>query len=797
MKLETKKQIDFTSNASFDGYDATISKHDMHKLWDMLQNPYKNPIGAVVREYVSNSFDSHAEAKFIKEHSIEEIKNEYSIYQTAPIEELEALKQAVEIFSDDAVIVTIDKDDTGWFWATEDFGVGLSPSRIKDVFVNYLKSTKETSNTMIGAFGMGSKSGLSYADVVFIRTRYNSIEYSYMLRKGENGPRLDIIGEAATTERNGTEIKVYIEIEDVAKFRTSCKEQLAYFDNVYFSYYCEIPNNFQIIKGDSWLATTGETPQNDLHICLGKVAYPIDWKILEIPRIDFPVALQFQIGELDVIQTREDVKYTPRTKEAIYKKLIEFETELRKRWAESSKECSTIEEFYAKRNEVPTLYFAQNQIALNLKQNGLFSIQENGYYYKPFEDAGLAAFMLPKDYTSLFFDYYTSGQFSARFQKYNGDAGALLTKANRSPYQLVMRVSQEHEPRKSKFIKHTFNKDVLFFIRKKTRLYLKYYVSTLKLKTVSKDKWRGIITAYQKIIQKEVIDKTTSYDKVVPTKEWLESQKKTKAKRDTTEIQVKTSKFYFNNSDSKNTEKRKISDFLGSNRTLFFLNSNDATPEVNRNIRLVYLTYKAFTKTPDKFMQYCEVAPTNLKKLKNVKNQVTMESFLSEENKVFRRMVSMVKLYKNHSDAFSKLKRMLVDENRIKLLKVLSPTVSSDLKMLSDTFLKFNKLIGAENRIYGDEKFLQDTCYKLAVQNNSFDKKLEEDFFKILRYSEQLDIIDFIDTSGYRFDKNIGSIVEFIAEAIYLQNKFKTKHRFPLNIHYKIYFNSKFKHCKC
>jgi hypothetical protein len=160
-------------------------------------------------------------------------------------------------------------------------------------------------------------------------------------------------------------------------------------------------------------------------------------------------------------------------------------------------------------------------------------------------------------------------------------------------------------------------------------------------------------------------------------------------------------------------------------------------------------------------------------------------------------MVSMVKLYKNHSEAFSKLKRMLVDENRIKLLKVLSPTVSSDLKMLSDTFLKFNKLIDAENRIYGDEKFLQDTCYKLAVQNNSFDKKLEEDFFKILRYSEQLDIIDFIDTSGYRFTKNIGSIVEFIAEAIYLQNKFKTKHRFPLNIHYKIYFNSKFKHCKC
>jgi hypothetical protein len=797
MKLETKKQIDFSANASFDGYDATISKNDMHKLWDMLQNPYKNPIGAVVREYVSNSFDSHAEAKFIKEHSIEEIKNEYSIYQTAPIEELEALKQSVEIFNDDAVIVTIEKDDTGWYWATEDFGVGLSPSRIKDVFVNYLKSTKESSNTMIGAFGMGSKSGLSYADIVFIRTRYNSIEYSYMLRKGENGPRLDIIGEAPTTERNGTEIKVYIELEDIEKFRTSCKEQLAYFDNVYFSYYCNIPNNFQIMKGDTWIATTGERPQTDLHICLGKVAYPIDWKILEMPRIDFPVALQFEIGELDVIQTREDVKYTPKTKEAIYAKLIEFETELRRRWAESPKECSTIEEFYQKRSQVPTLYFAENNIELNLNYNGLFTIEDNGYYFKPFKDVGITTNMLPREYANLFFDFYTSGQFSARFQKYNGDAGVLLKKDNRNPYQLVLRVSQEHDPRKSKFIKHSFKKDVLFFIRKKTRLYLKSYVSVLKLKLVPKDQWRTIITAYQKIIQKEVIDKTTSYDKVVPTKEWLESQKKTRVTRDNTEIQVKTSTFYFNSSDSKNTEKRKVVDFLSSNRTLFFLNSNDATPEVNRNMKLVYLTYTAFTKTPARFMQYCEVAPTNLKKLKNVKNQVTMESFLSTENRIFRRMVSMVKLYKNHSESFNKLKRLLDDTDRIKLLKRLSPTVTKDLESIIHTFLQFNKLREAENRIYGADKFLQDICYKMALENNSFDKKLEENFFKILRYSEELTIIDYLDTSGHRFQSKFNNIVEFVAETLYLQNRFKTKNKFPLNIHYKIYFNSKFKHCKC
>lgn len=154
MKLKNGKEIEFDSNVTFEGFDASISKDDMHKLWDMLQNPYKNPIGAVVREYVSNSFDSHAEAKFIKENTLENIKEEYTIYKSFSDSELQQLKNQMQLFNNDAVIVSIEKEEQGYYFATEDFGIGLSPDRIKDVFVSYLKSTKETSNTMIGAFGL-------------------------------------------------------------------------------------------------------------------------------------------------------------------------------------------------------------------------------------------------------------------------------------------------------------------------------------------------------------------------------------------------------------------------------------------------------------------------------------------------------------------------------------------------------------------------------------------------------------------------------------------------------------------
>jgi len=329
MKLNKEKQINFDSTMALEGQDAKISADDMHKLWDLLQNPYKNPIGAIVREYVSNSFDAHAEAEFIKNNDMSSIRNEYSIYNDVSDADILKLKKHLEVYDNDAVHVKIAKDQSGWYWSTEDFGVGLSPSRVTDVFCSYLKSTKEDTNNVIGAFGIGSKSGLSYTDIVYIRTRYNGTEYQYFLRRGEKVPRLDKLSECNTTERNGTQIKIYIKesrdrygtmrLED-NRFREECEKQLAYFDNVYFDG-CNLDNDYRILKGENWLCNTANKPFGGLHMCLGKVAYPIDWDILGAEKIHFEVALKFEIGELDIIQTREDVKYTPRTKKAILDKI--------------------------------------------------------------------------------------------------------------------------------------------------------------------------------------------------------------------------------------------------------------------------------------------------------------------------------------------------------------------------------------------------------------------------------------------------------------------------------------------
>lgn len=314
-----KKSIDVQGNLGFASKKASISSDDMGKLWDVLQNPYKNPIGAVVREYASNAWDAHKEAG-----------NE-----------------------DQPIRVSVDIDDSGWFWEVEDTGVGMSKERVDKVFSNWLKSTKEHTNDLIGAFGMGSKSGLSYSEVVHITTRHDGTEYYYLLRKGEDGPYIDTISESSTSESNGTKIRIYIKQEDYLRFAEESRKQLSYFPEVYYTGHSISTNlnNYKIIETTDYLIRISnnnsnaeysvDAPYSYTHMAIGNVAYPIDWDSLgDLPsalenftiRFDkVPIALKFNVGDLDIIPTREDVKYTDKTKSAIKDKLFKvisaFESE--------------------------------------------------------------------------------------------------------------------------------------------------------------------------------------------------------------------------------------------------------------------------------------------------------------------------------------------------------------------------------------------------------------------------------------------------------------------------------------
>jgi hypothetical protein len=785
MKLETDKKIGFDSNMGFDGVDASISADDMHKLWDILQDPYKNSIGAVVREYVSNSFDSHAEANFIKHNDLTAIRNEYSVYNTVPDEEIIELKKHLQVFNDDAVAVSINTDSSGVYWTTEDFGVGLSPSRVVNVFANYLKSTKENSNNVIGAFGIGSKSGLSYTDIVFIRTRYNGKEYEYWLRKGEKGPRLEFVSEIPTTERNGTQIKIYIKIvsgpyswstpmPETLRFEEECKKQLAYFDNVYFSG-ISIQNDYKLFEGTHWVKNSSIAPFAGLHLCLGKVAYPIDFGVLGIDAISFPVALKFDIGELDVIQTREDVRYNPKTKTAILNKIELLKEEFQTRWNSIQLETSDLQIYLKNKDKIPAIELDSHNTLL-LEQ--LFPPKYlKAWRFIPFDKINFKCPILE----NLFFEYNVSYRMTSQRlvpNSFGMGFGKFLFEGTYTFY----RIKENTTPLVTKYIVQELegSRDC-YLIRKTKHISLYAYKKFLKLDDYPKSEWRTIITTYQKEIQRLLIKVTKSYDKVVVPKEWG-AKDKNRVAIDRTLYNVNVQQLHhgynlyytqlsykWNKATVLHSKKQYLIDSVTNKESL-----NDVTTLYYAALQYRFKLGKLRRNPIERGGQImaATVAPTNLKHFENMKNVTTVESFLNKKNLIFRQTMTAIRLSKN-----AKLMQLLRSS------RDLSNVWENVYSPIAKELIFLNKYIGMASDINKDSKFVE-SCYSIAEEHNSWEFDVLNRAENLLKYFEGLDLILYLSNLSI-------TPVEHIVHYIRNYNKSnRVSLRKKLNPNYYVNFNA-------
>ena len=277
MIIETPVQLEVEEViGTIPNIEANISSESLPFLFEMLSGSlYSDAIASICRELTSNCFDSHIEAKV-----------------------------------DDLVVIKKDSDEEGTYISFIDVGVGLSPTRMKR-YMSYFDSTKRETNDFIGGFGLGSKSPLSYTSYFYIITVSEGIKYQYILSKGSKIPTLDLLDSTPTTDRNGTEIRIYLKdtYGDDYKFNTALSKQLCYFDNVYFDGW-DIDNNYTIFEGTYFKYRNKNQYDKYMHIVLDKVVYPIDWKQLGRTSVNIAVAVKFKIGELLVTPNREQLRYT-------------------------------------------------------------------------------------------------------------------------------------------------------------------------------------------------------------------------------------------------------------------------------------------------------------------------------------------------------------------------------------------------------------------------------------------------------------------------------------------------------
>jgi len=108
-----------------------------------------------------------------------------------------------------------------------DYGCGITPDRMENIFVNYGSSTKRGTNSQTGGFGIGAKSAFSYTDSFSITSFVDGVKYLYVAHLGDEGG-VNLVNKSATTEANGVEISIGVKTNDISAFREAVQRCTRY-----------------------------------------------------------------------------------------------------------------------------------------------------------------------------------------------------------------------------------------------------------------------------------------------------------------------------------------------------------------------------------------------------------------------------------------------------------------------------------------------------------------------------------------------------------------------------------------
>lgn len=329
-----------------------LSSHASQMVFQMFtKNVYSNPIGTVVREITSNCFDSHVEAKKVN----------------TPV----------------LIKKTYDEATGTYYISFVDYGVGMSEDRVKNTYGVYFESTKRETNDQIGGFGIGGKTPLAYKrstgvgegeydNSFFAITNYNGTKFYYNIYEGSESPEFSLFHQEETTEGNGTEIRIPILQKDITKFEQEIKKQLMYFEGIVFEGFSDsISNDYQIIEGKTFLYRE-DCFTDKMHVCVGKVFYPIDYDLLGLSSYDYkiPVAIKVPIGAVNVTVSREQLDYSEGTIKYIKNSIDEVQAELKEMLVKQHQNVVTLEDFFIFRKSFGNLKLTKDS---NIRLNDLIN----------------------------------------------------------------------------------------------------------------------------------------------------------------------------------------------------------------------------------------------------------------------------------------------------------------------------------------------------------------------------------------------------------------------------------------
>lgn len=513
MILEKQTEnIVFEEGESQETFKTEIDIESLQFLKQMLSKFYSDAIGSLIREVTSNALDSHREAGV-----------------TDPI--IVRFKQG---------------SDGNYEFSVEDFGIGINKDTINNILRKYGKSTKRYTADQLGAFGLGWKSPIAYTPSFHFIGRKDGVETKAMMYESEEDIDIDILHEGPTTERNGVKVIVPVKYTDRNEFIRKIKEQLCYFENVYFE--CDgVNNNFTIVRHDlfQWSEMALD---NNLHLCLDNVYYPLDFQKLGISTIQFKAGLRFSLTDgIFPVPNREQIKYTKEAKEKILARIKEVADHFVNKFNEKIvEECDypSLVDFYSTSDRsvagfmpglsvsINPLLHHSNIVVKSPNLKGLKKLTSKEAYSLhdflftgiecTYEYTGRLKSMTNKWYRSITYRDVRNNPGSIYI--YTGD----FPVGNRRTYIKDEILSNLNG--RIRFIKQVDKITLGSFKQKYISSSSKTYYQILKLWEHPKSEWRDRIKDFQ-YIKSLIFDKFKNLDKIDVTQAWLDSRKKQRVQK--------------------------------------------------------------------------------------------------------------------------------------------------------------------------------------------------------------------------------------------------------------------------
>jgi hypothetical protein len=591
-------------------------------LMQMLsKNLYSDSIGSTIRECASNALDSHRRAGIVKPIIVHFGINSSSNYE----------------------------------FSVEDFGVGLDDEDVRNIISKYGKSTKRNSESELGMMGLGFKAPLAYSSSFYFVCRKNGVERKYMMYEGEDTNTIDLLYTLPTTDPNGVKVIVPVKYSDRNGFVEKMKEQLAYFENVYFDS-TFIKNDFEIYRNDIFQSST-LSEDSYMHICLDNVYYPIDFGKLGIDSIRSRIALRFSLTDgIYPTPNRESIRYTQEAKEKILKKINDAADFFVEKYNATIKNTTNIIDIFKHYKGSNNYFNITDKISVDISEiKHLSKIPlaklsiENCKHLDSYE------LYCAKDYIMAEYDcnYIFYGSRYTKSRYWNVFDVSRLT----SPQNKYYIYSKKFTELKKVYIKKYYNRGDTFFIIKKARNFTLFpakgmerhlcYYEILKLKNYPKSDWRAIITEFQGLLKQ--FEKTfINLDDMVIPQSFIDSRKKQKAPI--------TPKDKIEKIDGDLSAKQavKLEKTVGDNnckfvsvvvRKEFIMNSKKMVIYGSQDdARLIDDLYGVVVAPIDFYI----FSQREYAKLEAVKPQhwMSIKEFMKGENKLFKRLVTSYKIHK-------------------------------------------------------------------------------------------------------------------------------------------------------